>query len=203
MGDRVNVDTMCPDLFFNKLGRNAFKTQKCDSVLVPNVLRRWSRLTTAKYFTEQLTVGHPLGSGSWAVSLEQRLHCWPGWSVRQSLRWPSSKQLRLLPISTHRIYSRRCCLQIRELSFELKLAKVNPQFSVMIGFMSSTTTVTLRTANVLARSSPMPDAPPVMMTICSLHSRGGGRKIRLPWFLYSLEYHCMNPRVFRQPSEQK
>ena len=39
------------------------------------------------------------------------------------------------------------------------LGRQYAQFSVTIGFMSRTTTVTLRTANVLASSSPMPEAP--------------------------------------------
>lgn len=37
--------------------------------------------------------------------------------------------------------------------------KLNAQFSVTIGFTSNTTTVTFRTASVLAINSPIPDAP--------------------------------------------
>lgn len=29
---------MCPDFLFSKLGRKAFRIQKCDRVFVPNVL---------------------------------------------------------------------------------------------------------------------------------------------------------------------
>ena len=36
-------------------------------------------------------------------------------------------------------------------------------------------------------------APPVITTICSPQSNGGGPNNRLPWFLYNREYHLMNP----------
>ena len=39
------------------------------------------------------------------------------------------------------------------------------QFSVTIGFTSSTATVTFRTASVFAISSPMPDAPKIQEVI--------------------------------------
>jgi hypothetical protein len=69
------------------------------------------------------------------------------------------------------------------------------QFSVMIGFMSKTTTVTFLTARVLARSSPMPEAPPVRTTICSPQSKRDGANIKLPWFRYNREYHLTNPAM--------
>ena len=41
-------------------------------------------------------------------------------------------------------------------------------FSVIIGLMSRTIVVTLRTASVFAMSSPIPEAPKILMKMCSL-----------------------------------
>ena len=81
----------------------------------------------------------------------------------------------------------------------------------MIGFTSSTTTVTPRTASVLAMSSPIPEAPnsctmtkspwqvmwqhvpPVISTTWSPQSNFLGAKKMFPPFRYSVDSHLTSP----------